>query len=192
MNTKIILISLFCIIQSINTAAPDATQLAASTQASYKIHIGEKSHKCVFSNCNKAFTKKDHLTTHIRTHTGEKPFKCDFPGCVKTFTQRGNLDRHERIHTGKKPFKCETCGKTFMQKGNLIRHKIIHEKEANPIIKANHPIIEVNATIEAAYRAVKEINTYEASRRAEEAALLLALSQVNPASNGIEEIYYQN
>ena len=43
--------------------------------------------------CNKSFSKKSNLTTHIaNTHEGKRPFKCDI--CFATFAQKAHLKRH--------------------------------------------------------------------------------------------------
>ncbi|XP_047198362.1 zinc finger protein 184-like [Hippoglossus stenolepis] len=69
-------------------------------------HLGEKAFKC--TDCDRQFSRRDHLAVHLRIHTGEKPHMCPF--CAKTFAQSSNLNRHLRGHTGEKPYFCESCG----------------------------------------------------------------------------------
>ena len=48
--------------------------------------------------CNRAFSRSDHLASHKRTHTGEKPYQCPLVDCQKRFTRSDELHRHLKMH----------------------------------------------------------------------------------------------
>lgn len=103
------------------------------------------------TSCDKKFSKRSLLSSHISTHTNVRPYvchicsksfvvrwdltshqkihsnihKCRF--CPKTFSVQSKLQRHERIHTNERPFVCK-CGKRFSDKRNLIGHERTHSE----------------------------------------------------------------
>ncbi|XP_061751806.1 zinc finger and SCAN domain-containing protein 12-like isoform X2 [Nerophis ophidion] len=87
-----------------------------------KTHTVGKTFNC--SVCGKIFVSKGGLTKHLLTHTGLKPFNCSV--CSKSFSYHSSLTEHIRTHTGEKPFKCSVCDKRFCQKTNLTKHMRLH------------------------------------------------------------------
>ncbi|KAL4889085.1 hypothetical protein BDV59DRAFT_195916 [Aspergillus ambiguus] len=56
--------------------------------------------------CNKNYSKFEHLSRHRRTHTQTKPFKCAH--CGKCFGRQDVLNRHTRLHTQASPREDQT------------------------------------------------------------------------------------
>ncbi|WWC88038.1 uncharacterized protein L201_002941 [Kwoniella dendrophila CBS 6074] len=53
---------------------------------------GGKMFRCRgYGDCDKVFTRSEHLARHVRKHTGERPFPCH---CGKAFSRLDNLRQH--------------------------------------------------------------------------------------------------
>ena len=87
---------------------------------------GQSPLKC--QECDKTFTRPQHLNSHKLIHTGEKPFNCQ--KCGKKFRRKDKLKIHERIHTGERPYSCLYCDFKGNTSDNLKTHlKRMHFKE---------------------------------------------------------------
>ena len=76
--------------------------------------IRPRKHKCAV--CKKMFSRKNHLTDHIRTvHDKCTEFKCEV--CSREFGRKSDLKRHIlTVHEKWADFKCEVCFGTSQQK----------------------------------------------------------------------------
>ncbi|XP_061673310.1 zinc finger protein 366 isoform X2 [Syngnathoides biaculeatus] len=87
-------------------------------------HKGIKPHGCHL--CGKLFKQLSHLHTHLLTHRGMRPHKCQV--CHKAFTQTSHLKRHMMQHSDVKPYSCGVCGRGFAYPSELRAHELKHEK----------------------------------------------------------------
>ncbi len=74
---------------------------------SYYVDVGggQKRWKCRM--CEKSYTSKYNLITHILGHNGIKPHECNL--CGKLFKQLSHLHTHMLTHQGTRPHKCQVC-----------------------------------------------------------------------------------
>lgn len=86
-------------------------------------HNGIKPHECL--HCGKLFKQPSHLQTHLLTHQGTRPHKCTV--CEKAFTQTSHLKRHMLQHSDVKPYSCRFCGRGFAYPSELRTHESKHE-----------------------------------------------------------------
>ncbi|XP_036819299.1 zinc finger protein 710 isoform X2 [Oncorhynchus mykiss] len=87
-------------------------------------HQGIKPHAC--PHCGKLFKQPSHLQTHLLTHQGTRPHKCTV--CKKGFTQTSHLKRHMLQHTDVKPYSCRFCRRGFAYPSELRAHETKHER----------------------------------------------------------------
>lgn len=70
--------------------------------------------------CNRSFTRYNHLLRHMLTHSDEKPHVCNF--CGKGFSRSDHLQKHiQSIHC-EKNYKCDQCSSAYGRKDHLLRH----------------------------------------------------------------------
>lgn len=80
-----------------------------------------KPFKCTY--CERRFSTKNQMETHIPVHTGEKAFQC--AECGKRFANRNNLHQHKLTHMERR-HQCEFCEHKCRSKGNLRKHMQVH------------------------------------------------------------------
>lgn len=83
--------------------------------------------------CNKKYSSLFSLRQHIKCiHVNQAIFKCK--ECDKRFSRKANLDSHMNVHSNDKKFKCDVCGLKLKTKANLRIHKKIHSTDPNDLI----------------------------------------------------------
>lgn len=78
--------------------------------------------------CQKLFSDKSDLRSHMNKHTGEKPFKCAI--CNKGFSDKSNMRAHQRLHQDSRPHHCNVCGKGFLFNRDLKKHLNSHTPQS--------------------------------------------------------------
>ncbi|KAH9380800.1 hypothetical protein HPB48_020246 [Haemaphysalis longicornis] len=89
------------------------------------------------SQCEKGFTRKDALETHLLTHTRERRHTCHT--CGMRFARLGDMNRHHSIvHDRQYPHYCPHCGKGVSSVGNLRQHlRTQHQNESKGAVREN-------------------------------------------------------
>jgi len=89
----------------------------SSSTSEFKCHL-----------CDRNFTQKGNLQTHINSVHLKVKFNCEF--CDYESTQKGNLERHiHAVHLKLKPFQCDECDYSCGQSSDLKKHvDSVHKK----------------------------------------------------------------
>lgn len=90
----------------------------------------QKTLKCPWDGCGKAFNRQARLTEHIRSHTNTRPFTCPYPPCTKAFLRDSHLKHHVKsAHTEVRDYICTWagCDASFATGTRLRRHIQTHE-----------------------------------------------------------------
>ncbi|KOB68593.1 Uncharacterized protein OBRU01_18106, partial [Operophtera brumata] len=95
----------------------DACNLARHVDA---VHVMRRPHACAV--CRRAFTRAEHLQSHMRLHTTPASLLCD--KCGAACASAAALRSHRRIHTAPR-YEC-ACGARFRRSSELHAHSSVH------------------------------------------------------------------
>ena len=62
----------------------------------------ERVYEC--KDCDKAFTREEHLKRHAKSHTDEPVHRCEVLGCQKAYTRKERLTRHYKVSSSSQLF----------------------------------------------------------------------------------------
>ena len=83
----------------------------------------DRTYKCPFPDCKKAFVRKTHLAMHMNVHNDHKPYKC--PSCPRSYACIlciGSLRAHKKICFSSKKYTCSRCNDKYASKSSLKDH----------------------------------------------------------------------
>lgn len=101
----------------------DLGQLVEQSVARYNAGKSDGRFECPL--CDKSFSLKRNLTSHLRRHLFQPTFECEV--CGKKFKRRSELRAHAVVHTQEKPFECKVCHRRFARQSDLRSHERTHQ-----------------------------------------------------------------
>ncbi|XP_075158564.1 uncharacterized protein LOC142231804 [Haematobia irritans] len=78
----------------------------------------EEENRC--KECDRTFSRYNHLLRHMLTHSDEKPHICKI--CSKGFSRSDHLQKHIQSIHAEKNYKCDQCDAAYGRKDHLQRH----------------------------------------------------------------------
>uniref|UniRef100_H3BEV6 Zinc finger protein 710 n=1 Tax=Latimeria chalumnae TaxID=7897 RepID=H3BEV6_LATCH len=106
----------------------DRLDINVQIDDSYYVDSGDGQKRWQCRMCEKSYTSKYNLVTHILGHNGIKPHSC--PYCSKLFKQPSHLQTHLLTHQGMrhiKPYSCRFCSRGFAYPSELKSHEAKHQ-----------------------------------------------------------------
>lgn len=85
------------------------------------VHVNQAKFKC--QHCDKSFSRKANLDSHLNVHSMEKRFECSHCGLM--LKTKANLRVHQKLHSDDIVV-CKFCDKRFKTSNQLINHMVIH------------------------------------------------------------------
>ncbi|KAL0977993.1 hypothetical protein UPYG_G00164410 [Umbra pygmaea] len=89
----------------------DRLDINIQIDESYCVDVGDGLKRWKCRMCEKSYTSKYNLVTHILGHQGIKPHAC--PNCGKLFKQPSHLQTHLLTHQGTRPHKCSVSQRSW-------------------------------------------------------------------------------
>ena len=114
---------------ALDASSPDkvASEAGKRDRTSKTGSVAESS--LIKRNADSSKKKKEQTKKYDRPGFHERNFRCDFKDCNKSFTRSEHLQRHQLNHAPKEIYKCARCGKTFVRHDLLQRHTTRHIKK---------------------------------------------------------------
>ena len=90
------------------------------------VHRTIRTHKCMYSGCDRWFMQKADLVVHTESHNNVE-YKCEICNSFTTKVKK-YWKEHVRSHENKLRYSCPTCGKKFQYRQQVSRHRAQEHK----------------------------------------------------------------